>query len=435
VTNRALGQSFCIALSVALSLASLTAPAYAQGEPDVRASASEFFDAGAQAYESGQYLVAAEAFLKAHERMSSPSLLFSAAQAYRRHYLAENSLESLRRAITLYRDYLRADPQAKRREDAMRALEELIPLEARLSGAAGSPLSVAPGDGSGGAAGSGVSGAAPSAPSKEQEGGTRLLLTARSEGAEVSVDGAPFRTTPAVVKVTPGPHHVRVRAPGYFEEQLTVQAVVNELIPRHVPLRPMPARLRVAGTSGARVLVDGQLRATVPTEAAIALDPGAHFVAVTRTGHEPYSKVIELRRDGSTDLTVHLPRTSQRIAAFGVLSAGAAGAIVSGVLTGLALARQGEAVQLSEQLKVGTLVREERDRYNLAVASRDDFALAASLTGGIAGLTLLTGVGLFVFDEPEVLPPSDDPRKAPSKSAPRADFELGLLSLRARVHF
>src|SRR5262245_16266171 len=94
---------------LALAMTCAAASTRAEMPADKRAQASSFFDAGAQAYDAGQYLVAAEAFLKAHELLPSPTLLFSAAQAYRRQYLQQPTPEALERSIGLYRDYLRTD--------------------------------------------------------------------------------------------------------------------------------------------------------------------------------------------------------------------------------------------------------------------------------------------------------------------------------------
>src|SRR4051812_29165245 len=178
----------------------LTAPLYAQPAAQTAAAdlakASNFFDAGAQAYRAGGYLVAAEAFLKAHEIAPSSALLFSAAQAYRREYLANPSADVLRRAVALYREYLRVDKDPKRREDAMLALAALVPIEARA----------------------GEGGEAP--PDKPRT--TRLLLTTATDGAEVSVDGAAFVAAPVTAVVEPGPHRARLRAPGYEDEELAV---------------------------------------------------------------------------------------------------------------------------------------------------------------------------------------------------------------------
>jgi tetratricopeptide (TPR) repeat protein len=410
------GASLALALLLAAGAARADAPA------DARAQASTFFDAGAQAYDAGEYLVAAEAFERAHALVPSPSLLFSAAQAYRRQVLTQPSPDALQRAVALYRAYLRADPKAKRREDAIAALEALAPIEARLS-----PPAAPPAEGPAPASAP----ATPATPASAAVPATRLLLTARPDSAQVSLDGGPFRPTPVVAGVEPGPHVVRVRAEGYHEEQLAVGALPNELVPRHVVLRPKPARLRVTGTSGARVAVDGQVRATVPTDTPLAVDPGVHFLAVTLPGHEPYSARIELGRDQATSLVADLPPTPQRIAAWAALSAGAAGAVASSVLTGLALSRQGDAVALRDQRAAGALTTEERDRYNGAVMARDDLALAAGVAGGLSALTLVAGVGLLVLDDPE----APTPPEAPAEPPPRTEFTVGALSLGLRVGF
>lgn len=390
------------------------APARAQQAAAKVTQASDFFDAGAQAYKTGQYLVAAEAFLKAHELSPSPALLFSAAQSFRRQFLAEPSPTTLRRAIGLYRDYLRQDPSPKRREDAMQALATLMPLEVRFGPAA---------DG------------APDANEPPKKAPTRLLLSTPAEGAEVSVDGGPFVRAPFVAQVQPGPHQVKVRAAGYEEEQLSVQALANELVPRHVVLRPKPARLLVSGTSGAHVAVDGQLRATLPMTAPIPIDPGAHFVTVIASGHEPFGQVVELQRDGTTQIAANLRVTRQRVAAWATLAVGAAGAVTGGVLGGLALARQSEAGSLANKLATTPLDPSERDQYNSAVKARDDFARAAAISGGVSVLAIAVGVGMFALDKPEVVPPNDERLRAPPRSGPRLDFDVGLLSIGVRGTF
>lgn len=401
----------CLAVS-ALALIHVSARvAAAQPAASKLNDASNFFDAGAQAYKAGQYLVAAEAFMKANEIAPSPALLFSAAQAYRRQFLAEPSPDPLRRAISLYRDYLRLDKSPKRREDAMQALGSLLPLEARF-----------PADG------------APE-PGKEALKQTRLLLSSAAEGAEVSVDGGPYQLTPRVHKVPPGPHRVHVRAPGYQDEQLSVVAVESELLPRHVVLEPKPAHLLIHGTSGARLEIDGQLRATLPLSGPITIAPGVHFVAVTHTGHRPWSEVIEAQRDETVERRADLSATRQRVAAWTTITAGAVGAVVAGVLTGVTLARQGEATTLRDKRDTTPLTPVERDQYNAAIGARDDFARAAAVTGGVSAVVLATGFGLLAFDRPEVVPPSDDRLKPPSQKGPRVELEVGLMSIGLRGSF
>lgn len=386
-----------------LALAALLAAAPARAQDKI-AQASAFFDAGAAAYKTGQYLVAAEAFLEANEIAPSPALLFSAAQSYRRQFLAEPKAGTLRRAIGLYRDYLKRDPAPKRREDAMQALAALMPLEVRFGDVAD-----------------------PNEPPKKPA--TRLLLSAPADGAQVSVDGGPFVRAPFVAQVQPGPHTVKVRAPGYEEEQLAVQAVPNELVPRHVVLRPKPARLVVTGTGGAHVAVDGQLRATLPMAAPLAIDPGAHFVTVSMSGHEPFGEVVELQRDGTMQLAARLRTTRQRVAAWTTIAVGAAGAVTGGVLGGVALMRQSDAATLADKRQTTPLQPAERDSYNSAVKARDDFARAAAITGGVSVLALAVGVGMFALDKPELVAPNDERLRTPQRSGPKLDFDVGLLSV------
>ncbi|WP_437580726.1 PEGA domain-containing protein [Sorangium sp. So ce887] len=411
--------------------AALVAPGAALADapptPAQAAHAESFFNAGAQAYEAGQYQVAAEAFLEAHELVPSPSLLFSAAQAFRRQVLTQPSPDALRRAIALYREYLRLDPKAVRREEAVAALASLVPLEARLPGE--DPAAAA--DGGTTAADGAQRGAA--AAVTPAAGGTRLLLSSPVEGARVSVDGQPFVPAPLVAPVAPGAHRVRVQAAGHHEEELTVIAVAGELMPRHVVLRPKPAQLHVTGTGGARVAVDGQVRATVPTTAAIAVEPGVHVVEVSLPGHELYRRELRVAHEQAVRLDADLRMTSQRLAAWTVLGAGAAGAAATGVLAGLALVRQGEAVDLRDRKDATSLTPSERDRYNAAVDARDGLGAAAAVAGGVSFLAIAVGFRLFVFDEPKAAAaPAAPPPKAPGVEA---DFTVGLLGAGVRGRF
>jgi hypothetical protein len=395
-----------LSLLLASAILALAPTARAEGP-----QAADFFDAGAQAYKSGQYLVAAEAFLKANEIAPSPALLFSAAQSFRRQFLAEPAPQPLLRAVALYREYLRLDKAPRRREDAMQALATLAPFEVRYAGAEGA---------------------------KEPEpakAATRLLITASAEGAEVSIDGGAFVAAPATVRVPAGPHAVRLRALGYTDEQLTVQAVESELSPRHVVLRPRPARLEITGTRGASVSVDGQLRATLPLGGPLALEPGAHFVAVTLTGHAPQGSVVELARDGSAQIAADLRPTRQRVLALGTLSVGAAGLLTGGALGGVALVRQGEARSIEAARAKAPIDAASRDRYNAALKARDDLARAAVITGGLSVLALGAGLGLFAVDRSEIAPPSDERLRAPARPGPKVELEIGALSIGVRGSF
>lgn len=400
---------------------------------DDKALAANFFDAGAEAYDAGQYLVAAEAFLKAHELLKSPALLFSAAQANRRQYLVDASPDALRHAVRLYRDYLRDDPTGNRREDAMSALSDLAPLEARLADRGLVPIPV-PLEGRNENGGAADPGAKPAAEPSESPRTTRLLLTAKPEGAEVAVDGAAFVRMPLVIEVKSGPHPVRMRAAGYFDEAFSVEAVEKELVPRHVPMRPKPGRLVIAGTSGARVFVDGQARAILPIAQSLEIEPGEHFISVVRSGREELGRTMTITRDTEAKLDASLPMTGQRIAAWTTFGIGLAGAAAGGVLTGLVLDQDAKAATIEAKRTSGILTPSERDAENAAISARNDYALAASVTGGAAALVFLTSVGLFMFDEPAPTPtPAKRRDEAPGK--PQFEFTVGFSSVGVQGRF
>lgn len=396
---------------VAVVTLGLTLAGTASARPDAAAiaKAENFFDAGAQAFETGEYVAAAESFMKAHALVNSPALIFSAAQAYRRDFLTNATEVSLHEAVRLYRQYVKAGAEAKRREDAMLALEALAPVAAKLVAAAGTDPSPT----------------APVAPPN-----TRLLLAAGgpggpAAGAQVSVDGQPYRATPLLLPVSPGPHRVRVNAPGYHDGEITVLAIAGELVPHHVQLEPVPAHVVVTGTAGAVFSVDGRARATVATPP-IAVDAGARFVSVTRSGHVPYAQVLDLERGSRVYLDVELMPTRQRVGSWVTLGVGAASLVACGVLAGFVVDRDLSAATLRDKLnsEVG-LLPTERDVYNATVAARDDFVLAAAVTGGAGLLTLVSGVALYAFDNPDVVVP----RNEPAPSTPKSQFTIGFATV------
>jgi len=388
------------ALSAPLAFAVLLLTAPAAAEPDARAQAAGLFEGGAQAYDAGQYLVAAEAFVKANKLLPSPSFVFSAAQAYRREYLARPNADVLRKAVALYREYLVVDPKGKRRDETMTALESLVPLEARLPAPGGD------------------------APAKEAEpAGARLLLSAKPDGSEVSLDGGAYGPTPLVAKVKPGPHVARFRAPGYFEEQIDVRAVEGELIPGAVTLRAKPASIEVKGADGARLLLDGQPKSTLPGP--VSVEPGEHAVALILRGHRPWFGVVDLKSDERKALDVRLRPTEQRYGAVATLALGGLAGAVSIGLLGATLARQADALALDDLRTTTGLGPADRDRYNAALADRNALGLGAAITGGLSAVALAVGTGLYLLDEPDPTPPNRE-RRFPK---PKIELQVGFGTL------
>lgn len=336
------------------------------------------------------------------------------------------SPDTLHHTLSLYREYLRADPKANRREDAMEALAVLVPIETRaaqqsLPGTARSP----------GRPRSSRSG--PRRPPLGPDSHSAYPDHGRRRGREdlPRRGGGPFQAAPLVASTTPGPHRAKVRAPGHDDEEVTVPAVANEQVPRHVTLRPKPGKLDVTGTSGARISVDGKPLGTVPAKA-LAVEPGARFVAITMNGHEPWTGTVDVGRDKTVPVAADLRWTQQRKIAWATISLGIAGALSGGALGGLALDRQSQALSLRDGM-IGPPLGGGAGEVQHGCPGAQRLGQAAAITGVVSALVLATGIGLHAFDEAPVITP--EAGAGPKTPAPSTTLEVGLGTASLRVLF
>jgi hypothetical protein len=364
------------------------ATAGAADPPPSEAQAKTYYDAGVQAYAAGRYAVAVQAFSEAYRLAPKPTLLFSLAQAERREYTVSHDARLLRAAIGHFRRYLDVVKEGGRRTDAVEALGELEAVAARL----------APADGEA------------AAPEKPPET-SRILITTATRGATVTLDGAEHTESPVLEEVKPGKHVVRVTAPGHVDEQREVTTVQGAVLPVEITLREKPSYISVQAPAGARVVLDGRPLGEAPLPGDFEVAPGQHVVTVTRTGHVPYHERVSVERGDSLPLVVSLPRTRQRVASYAVFATGVAALLTGGAL-GVA-AHDAEDSARSVLVKAGStnITQADLDRYNGALATRDD--LRRGLLGTIiAGAALtITGIGLYLFDDPEP-PASFEPADA-----------------------
>jgi hypothetical protein len=414
------GPALIATLASALLALAPAAPARAAG-PEGNADASQataraksHFDAALQAYAAAQYLAAADAFLKAYELLPSPSLIFSAAQAYRRQYYIDEEPAHLREAVRLYRDYLTRADQGRRRQEASDALTELAPFEARARQRA-----------------------APAPPAQKRR--TQLLITSRTPGALTSIDGGPPRRLPLVARVAPGEHVVVIRAPGYFEETSKTIAVQSETITVNVLLRPRAAQLHVRGDEGAKVYADGQLLARLPSGGPLALAGGSRTLSVAEPGHIPYATTLWLESGSRVELDVSLPPTTQRYAAFITLGLGGASVLAAGLFAGLAASAHAEAKSIDDARKAGEISVAQRDAHNAALDRRGAMITGAAASGGAAAALGMLGLGLYLFDNPDVAAsgagaPSGS-GSGPPRPAPDTELLIDATGVRIRGSF
>ncbi len=359
---------------LAVSLLSL-APSVSWADEARRLEAERAFRAGDQAYAAGQYLAAARAYEGAHALYPLPSITFSMAQAYRRHYFEDRDIAWLQKAEVLYQRYLQEEPKGGRRDHAITHLGNIALLIAAHQ-------------------------------ARPQEGErsaalTELLISSTTPGALASVDGGEPQEVPVVQKVTAERHRVTVSAPGFFDAEHDVIAIEGKLGVVPIDLEPRPGSLRVFADESAEVWVDGRRIGRAPMQTAVDLPAGNHWVSVSAPGRRPESRSVTIERGRFHTVQVELEASDQRVAATWTLAGAGAFALAGSVLAILAVSAEGD----SEEARSGidrqrSLSPDEAATSNDALARRDLTRSLSLVSFGISAAAGVTGTLLFVFDDP-----------------------------------
>lgn len=361
-----------LATLLAATLVMWSAAGHAQPKDEARS----LFNAGVAAYKQGQFMTAAQAFIKAHKILPKAELLFSIAQAFKREFDDKNQKEPLAAAVKYYRQYLDEVKDGGRRLEAAKALGDLKPILQSMGGEAG-----------------------------EMRFPTRLSVNSPAPNAVAILDGGAPQGLPWNTQIKPGQHTLEIRASGYRGSTQTFNAAEGDILPFNVPLDGIAPTLQIDGADGADVTVDGKLLGTAPFTQPLPVSPGRHFIAVTERGHKAYAEELEFDYGAKTNVSVDLPSTNQRRVAWGVLAGGGATLITSGILVGLALAEESTAKDIEALQTGGPITDDQRIQHNTALRTRDDLVLASAITAAAGGAITITGLFLFLFDEPEVRPP------------------------------
>lgn len=176
-------------LVIAISLHGVAAhaedPQPANSETDeVLKQARQHHRVGVDAYAEGRFAEAIEAFIAADRLRPSAALSFNIAKAYER-------LDDVSRALAYYREYLHRAPPAT--EDRKSVNERVAELAKRLSA----------------------------------QGVQQVILRSTPPGATVLVNGEPVGSSPVVIELRPGAHHVEFRHPDYAPEQLDFELALD----------------------------------------------------------------------------------------------------------------------------------------------------------------------------------------------------------------
>jgi tetratricopeptide (TPR) repeat protein len=370
----------------------LLAVAPAAAEDDKKAEAEKYFRAGENAYNTGQYLVAAQAFEEAYELLPVPAIAFSTAQAYRLLYVTDKQPAYVKRAVELYRTYVQQVKEGGRVPDATSSLAELEPVLERLER-------------------EGKSMAMPI-----QAPRTQLMISSQVSPARGEVAGK-SGPLPLIVEVAAGEYQVKADADGYYPVDIKATAVEGEFIVVEVDLLPRPAILDVEAEEGARVEVDGRPVGSTPLARPIEVPAGKHFVAITRRGRRAYSREIDARRGETVKIEAGLRATGQRKAVPWVWGGALVLGLAAGAAGGWALVEQGKASDLDDKRRTESITAEELDQYLEHRQNRDDATRAMWAFAGASVVTATIGTLMYLFDRPEAEAPPPTFMPAPDSPA------------------
>ncbi len=349
------------------------------------AQAKSYFNAGAAAYEMGDYAAAIQALDAAYRITPLPAVAFSLAQAERRQYFVSRERSHLERAIELFRVYLRAVEIGGRRADATDALAQLEPLAAL---------------------GAGDSAAADASDARER---TRLMISSSVSDAQVSLDGGAAVGMPFIARVTPGAHRVVVSAKGHFPTERSVDAIEGELLPVEIALREQPASVAVRASPECDLHIDGAFMGRVAQPRRIELPRGRHELTLSRTGFDVARQTATLAPGETREIAVDLQQTAQRTAAVAMFIVSGGALITGSALTGLAVDRENAARAIERDREAGNITVAQLRDYDEAKQQRDRWRGFAVTSFAISVGAAVTGLFLYLFDEPDLREPEQAP--------------------------
>lgn len=362
------------------------------------ARAKELFDAGAREYEAGRFVDALQAFEQAYKVVPRDGIVFSMAQAHRRQYTRDHDKKHLVAAFQLFKQYIDKVKSGARVADAVRALGELEPLMVGVVVDNTPP---------------------PTEPLK-----TRIVVNIVAEGTKASIDGGPEKETPLNEEVKPGKHTVKLTAPGYFDEERTLEVGEGEIAPANLPQRERPAELSLSVGADADISIDGRFIGASPLPRAIELPSGKHSIMVLKNGYRAYATDVLLARGEARTLTVELDGTTQRTISYIVLASAGALGVVGASLGAYALVRQSQANDILDAREERAINYDEVFEYEVARSERDFFGALAFGFGGGGAVLGLVGIGLLVFDKPPPFTSTTVEGPSSPGPAPVPDVEL-----------
>jgi hypothetical protein len=209
--------------------------------------------------------------------------------------------------------------------------------------------------------------------------------------------------------VTPGAHRIVVSAQGYFPTERSVEAVPGELLPLEFSLREQPASVVVHASPESDLHVDGAFVGRVGSSRRFELPRGEHKLTLSEGGHQVARVNAQLVPGESRDIAVDLPQTSQRTTAI-VMFAVSGGALLLGAIhTGIAIDREEAARKIERERATGNITPHQLAQYDEAKRERNRWRGVAATSFVSAFAAGVTGLLMYLLDEPDLREPRDAP--------------------------
>jgi hypothetical protein len=314
-------------IALALTLLISAEPA---ASDDNTAKARAAFQWAQKLYKEARYASAIEKFEEAYRLKPHPSILFNIGRCY-------EQLGEIPRALRSYRDYLKAMPDAKDKEQVTSAI---LNLERRL----------------------------------KDEGVQQLIVYTDPSGAFVTIDDKAYGSSPAAVELRPGNHLVKITLDGYVTVTRNFVMSAEKSVELSFALKPEAKKDAVAE----------------PTKKD---EPEKKSDAPTKKD-EP-TKVSDTKpktEAGTVTATTAPPQKKGRLFTFV-----AGGVAVAGLATGIILGAASAGAQADLKAGNGGLPRSGEENQKLADTANGT-AIGANVSYGVAGAAAIAAVILFFVE-------------------------------------
>lgn len=286
-----------IAIGFAIAALSLT-PVWAQS-PDALKKAQASFDAAQTEYLQGNFDAAAKGFQEAYSARPFPQFLYNVAASFHMKGKKTSDIESYKKAVEYYKQYLKEEPTAADRpkvEKAIGVLEaEIKRIEELAKAGTGS------GDGSGSAAAPVTASAEVQSLGDVKVRGLVVIVT-EPQNATIYLDdkkSGKFAETPWSGSID-GEHKLIIEKRGYKPLETTIAADPSKLIQVISVMAQEDYLAWIEVTSnvpGASIFIDDKSIGAVgktPLVPGQNIKPGKHTFWITAEGYNEYTETIDI---------------------------------------------------------------------------------------------------------------------------------------------